>query len=68
MNTARLKQVQALERLYISNREAQIYLDMSEDQLRHLREGGELKFCKIGRQILYRVSDIIRMVERHRVI
>jgi hypothetical protein len=68
MNTARLRQVQALERLYISNREAQIYLDMSEDQLRHLRDDGHLKFCKIGRQILYRVSDIIRMVEKHRVI
>ena len=67
MTMGKLRQVQALERVYISNREAQVYLDMSEDQLRHLRDEGELPYRKVGRQILYRVADIHKMVERHRI-
>jgi hypothetical protein len=66
MDLGVIKQIRSVERIYISNREAQIYLDMSDDQLRHLREQAKLPYRKLGKHILYRVADIIRLVEKNR--
>ena len=40
---------------------------VSRDFIRELRESGELPYYKIRNTIFYKISDVRKMVEKHRI-
>ncbi len=66
-NEATIK-VRLIDKVWLSNKEAQVYLGMSPDFFRALRESGELPFYMIGHKaIFYKKSDIDTLLEKARV-
>lgn len=56
------------ERLYLTIAALTEYLGFgNSDTQREWRDNGELPFYMIGRQILYRKSDVDAFVEKHRI-
>lgn len=64
MKTANVSEV---EKTWLSNREAQIYLGMSPDFLKDLRQDGLLGYYKVRNAVFYRKSDIDRLLEKGKV-
>ena len=64
MRTAKVTEV---DKVYLSNREAMKYLDMSRGQIQRLRDSAKIPYIKIGKHILYRKADIDRAVERYKI-
>ena len=62
MRTRKIAQVHGIEKLWMSNAEAQAYLGVGPDFFRYLRERKALNFSKIGKTIFYLVSDIDELV------
>lgn len=52
---------------WISGREATEMLGVSPRTLQRYRDSGRIQFSKIGRNCLYRVSDIERALEAHSI-
>lgn len=61
-------QIIPVQRVYLSNSDAQAYLGVGPEFLRGLRESAELPFRKVGRTIFYKIEDINRIVEKGKVI
>ncbi len=60
--------VKEIEVVYLTVSETKKYLGFaSVDTQRKWRESGMLPYFLIGRQILYKKSDVDRLVERHRI-
>lgn len=57
-----------IEKLWLSNKEAQAYVGMSSDFFKDLRASGQLRFFKVGGAVFYRKGDIDRLIERGRVV
>ena len=65
MNNGKVIEV---EKIWLTNREAQMYLGVSVDFLKRLRADGKISFYKVGGVVFYRKHDIDRLLERGRVI
>lgn len=57
-----------VERVWLTNRDAQSYLGVSPDFLKRLRAEARIPFYKVGGTVFYRKRDIDRIVERGRVV
>lgn len=54
---------------FLTNKTILSYLGgVSKEFVRDLRESGELPYYKIRNTIFYKISDVRKMVERHRII
>lgn len=60
--------VDKVNKIWLTNKEAQIYLGMSADYLRYLRLDGQLHFYKLRGVIFYKKSDIDKLIETHKVV
>lgn len=60
--------VTSIDKIWLSNSEAQKYLGIGSAFFKRLRPTGQLRFYKIGTAVFYRKQDIDRLVERGRVI
>lgn len=60
--------VRPVEKVWLSNKEAQRYLGVGIDFFKRLRSSGQLPFSKVGSTVFYRKTDIDRLLERSRVI
>lgn len=56
-----------LQKLYISNKEAEAYLGVGSDFLKKLRLGGRLPYYKVGKTVFYKVTVLNRLVESGKV-
>lgn len=53
---------------FLTNKIILSYLGgVSRDFIRDLRESGELPYYKIRNTIFYKISDVRKMVEKHRI-
>lgn len=52
---------------WLSNREAQEFLDLSKPTMQRYRDSGKLPYSKLGGNIYYRREDLLRVLEEHRV-
>ena len=54
---------------FLTNKTILSYLvGVSKEFVRDLRESGELPYYKIRNTIFYKISDVRKMVERHRIV
>lgn len=54
---------------FLTNKTILSYLGgVSKDFVKDLRESGELPYDKIRNTIFYKISDVRKMVERHRIV
>lgn len=57
-----------IDQEFLTNKTIMAYLGgVSRDFIRNLRETGVLPFYKVRNTIFYKVSDVKKMIERHRV-
>lgn len=57
-----------IDQEFLTNKTILVYLGgVSRDFIRNLRETGVLPFYKVRNTIFYKVSDVKKMIERHRV-
>lgn len=57
-----------IDQEFLTNKTILEYLGgVSRDFIRNLRETGVLPFYKVRNTIFYKVSDVKKMIERHRV-
>jgi len=59
--------VTPIDKIWLSNREAQSYLDAGPDFFKRLRQSGKLPFYKIGAKVFYLKRDIDNLIKRSRV-
>ena len=59
--------VTAIEKIWLSNHEAQAYLGVGMEFLKSLRSSGQLPYSKVGKTVFYRKNDIDRLISTHRV-
>lgn len=53
---------------FLTNKSILVYLGgVSKDFVKDLRESGQLPYYKVRNTILYKVSDVRRLVEKNRV-
>lgn len=64
----RTANVTRIEKVWLSNREAQAYLGTGIDFFKTLRKNARLPFYKVGNTVFYRKNDIDRLIERGRQI
>ena len=50
--------VTQIEKIWLSNKEAQAYLGVGMDFLKNLRSSGRISFFKVGTTVFYRKRDI----------
>lgn len=60
--------VTSVDKVWLSNKEAQTYLGVGMDFFKSLRASGQLSFFKVGRTVFYRKRDIDRLIEKNRVV
>ena len=60
--TPKQAKVKPLEKVFLSNREAMRYLDVSDSTLKGWRLGGMLNYYKVGSLIWYDKNDLDRLV------
>lgn len=60
--------VQPVEKMWLSNAEAQAYLGMGAKFLKDLRQQAKIPFYKIAHSVFYKKSDIDRLITKGRVI
>jgi len=51
----------------LTHREAATYLNCSTDHLHDLKNGRKLPFIQVGKKVTYRLGDLDRFMEEHRV-
>lgn len=57
-----------IDQEFLTNKTILAYLGgVSRDFIRNLRETGVLPFYKVRNTIFYKVSDVKKMIEKHRV-
>lgn len=60
--------VEPVEQEYMTTKGVMDYLGgVSRDFVDDLKRSGRLPFCKIGHTILYKVSDVKKAIEKHRI-
>lgn len=64
----KVAKVQPVEKMWLSNAEAQAYLGMSAKFLKDLRQAAKLPFYKISNSVFYKKDDIDKLVKRGRVV
>lgn len=60
--------VQPVEKMWLSNAEAQAYLGMGADFLKDLRQNAKISFYKVSHSIFYKKTDIDKLITKGRVI
>lgn len=56
-----------IEKVFLSNEEAQAYLGVGPDFFKALRGNGKLPYYKVGKTVFYRKSVIDKLVESCKV-
>ena len=56
-----------IEKIWLSNKEAQAYLGVGMDFFKNLRSSGSISFFKVGTTIIYRKRDIDKKKKKNRV-
>lgn len=59
--------IKKIEPVYLNNRAAADYLQVSPTWLEDRRNNGELPYCKIGKYVFMKKTDLDKMIERCRV-
>ena len=59
--------VTQIEKIWLSNKEAQAYLGVGMDFFKNLRSSGRISFFKVGTTVFYRKRDIDKLIEKNRV-
>ncbi len=59
--------VTAIEKIWLSNKEAQAYLGVGMEFFKSLRSSGQLPYSKVGKTVFYRKRDIDRLIAANRV-
>ena len=59
--------VTAIEKIWLSNKEAQAYLGVGMEFFKSLRANGQLPSSKVGKTVFYRKRDIDRLIAANRV-
>lgn len=68
MTSATTTNIKTVEQEYLTTSSARKFLGgVSRDFLDNLRESGQLSYRKVGGMILFRVSDIRKLVEGNKV-
>lgn len=57
-----------VEKIWLTNKDAQEYLSVSVDFMKKLRRNGKLSFYKLGGMVFYLKKDIDRLIQKNRVI
>lgn len=65
MKTATVK---TIEKVWLSSKEAQAYLGMSEDFFKRLRTEAKLPYSRIGRCVFYAKNDIDELITNNKII
>ncbi|SFG12841.1 helix-turn-helix domain-containing protein [Prevotella sp. KH2C16] len=61
--------VSAVEKVWLSSKEARAYLGMGEAFLKNMRDSGRLHFYKVGaKAVFYRKADLDRLIAGGKVI
>ena len=60
--------VKPVEKIWLSNKEAQTYLGMSEDFFTRLRNEAKIHYYRIGRCVFYNKQDIDDLVLKNKII
>ena len=66
-NNVKQATVTQIEKIWLSNKEAQAYLGVGMDFFKNLRSSGRISFFKVGTTVFYRKRDIDRLIEKNRV-
>lgn len=51
-------EVRPIEKMWLSNREAKVYLDCEDEYLKKLRDNANVTFARDGKKIMYLKSSI----------
>lgn len=57
-----------VEKLFLTNKEAQAYLGVSPDFLKDLRSNARISYSKVGKMIWYEKKDLDNLVRKAKVI
>ena len=60
--------VTSIEKLFLTNKEAQAYLGVSPDFLKDLRSNARISYSKVGKMIWYEKKDLDNLVKKAKVI
>lgn len=60
--------VESVSKMWLSTREATLYMDCSLDFLETLRNEGEVSFSQYKKKIWYNLQSINRFLEKNKVI
>lgn len=60
--------VTPIEKLFLTNKEAQAYLGVSPDFLKDLRSNARISYSKVGKMIWYEKKDLDNLVKKAKVI
>ena len=60
--------VAQVEKLFLTNKEAQAYLGVSPDFLKDLRSNARISYSKVGKMIWYEKKDLDNLVRKAKVI
>ena len=60
--------VEAVQKVWLSSREAKAYLDCSDDYLQTLRDQAAVSFSKVGGKYFYSKLSIDRLILKHKVV
>ena len=66
VRTPKQAEVKPIEKVFLSNKEAQKYLGVCESTLKNWRLGGMLRYYKIGSLVWYEKSDIDKLIKNAR--
>lgn len=61
------QKVTAVEKVWLSNGEAQAYLGVGSDFMEGLRAKLMVAYYKVGHTIFYKKADLDRLLERNRI-
>ncbi len=59
--------VNEVQKIWLSNKDAEVYLGVGSDFLKKLRLSGRLPYYKVGKTVFYRKTVIDKLVENSKV-
>ncbi|MDR0973217.1 MAG: helix-turn-helix domain-containing protein [Prevotellaceae bacterium] len=60
--------VERVKPVWLSTSELKNYIHCSDEKIQQLRDRGKLPAYRIGGKYLYKIADVDRYIERHRIV
>lgn len=57
-----------LKKKWVTTRELMVYLGVSEEYIKDLRDTASIPFYKLRRKVFYKLSEIDRLIENGKVV